>query len=221
MPSDISFLEFAEDTEQKQDSSVVLGQYLHRVANGKMRRYKQLIQYGGKQGQTYYGHVMDLASVADRLRAALGLDEREMRESDERLRIGLKLFVGEHRKEWEERFVYRSTEYEPTALYGLQVIALNSSRGLDEEVEDMFKERYIPAFVAAADSRTAAELWNLQRQGQCSPYKLEVTFADLKTASYYSVLGTMALLVWAEILPHYRKWDQRKADADDDDPIII
>jgi CRISPR-associated protein Csc3 len=79
MPSDISFLEFAEDTEQKQDSSVVLGQYLHRVANGKMRRYKQLIQYGGKQGQTYYGHVMDLASVADRLRAALGLDEREMR----------------------------------------------------------------------------------------------------------------------------------------------
>jgi CRISPR-associated endonuclease/helicase Cas3 len=121
----------------------------------------------------------------------------EMRESDERLRIGLKLFVGEHRKEWEERFVYRSTEYEPTALYGLQVIALNSSRGLDEEVEDMFKERYIPAFVAAADSRTAAELWNLQRQGQCFPYKLEVTFADLKTASYYAVLGTMALLVWA------------------------
>ena len=44
-----------------------------------MRRYKQLVQYGGKQGQTYYGHVMDLASVADRLRPALGLDEREMR----------------------------------------------------------------------------------------------------------------------------------------------
>jgi hypothetical protein len=48
-----------------------------------------------------------------------------------------------------------------------------------------------------------------------------VTFADLKTARYYAVLGTMALLVWAEILPHYRKWDQRKADANDDDHMII
>jgi hypothetical protein len=92
-----------------------------------------------------------------------------MREPDERLRIGLKLVVGDFRKEWKEQFVYRSTEYEPTALYGLEVFALNSSRGLDKEVEDMFKERYIPAFVAADGSRTAAELWNLQRQGQCSP----------------------------------------------------
>ena len=81
MPSDISFLEFAEDTEagQHQDSAAIFGEYLRRVANRKMRRYKQLVQYGGKQGQTYYGHVMDLASVADRLRPALGLDEREMR----------------------------------------------------------------------------------------------------------------------------------------------
>ncbi len=81
MPSDISFLEFAGDTEaeHRQDSAAVFGEYLHRVANRKMRRYKQLVQYGGKQGQTYYGHVMDLASVADRLRPALGLDEQEMR----------------------------------------------------------------------------------------------------------------------------------------------
>ena len=79
MPSDISFLEFAEETEHGQDSAAVFGEYLHRVANRKMRRYKQLVQYGGKQGQTYYGHVMDLASVADRLRPAIDLDEREMR----------------------------------------------------------------------------------------------------------------------------------------------
>ena len=81
MPSDISFLEFAEDTEaeHRQDSAAVFGEYLRCVANGKMRRYKQLIQYGGKQGQTYYGHVMDLASVADRLRPAIGLEDCEMR----------------------------------------------------------------------------------------------------------------------------------------------
>jgi hypothetical protein len=35
-------------------------------------------------------------------------------------------------------------------------------------------------------------------------------------------VGTMALLVWAEILPNYRRMDQRKADADDDDdPMIV
>ena len=81
MPSDISFLEFAEDkeTEHKGGSAAVFGEYLIHIANRKMRRYKLLVQYGGKQGQTYYGHVMDLASVADRLRPAIGLDDREMR----------------------------------------------------------------------------------------------------------------------------------------------
>lgn len=81
MPSDISFLEFAEDTEteHRQDSAAVFGEYLRRVANRKMRRYKQIVQYGGKQGQTYYGHVMDLTSVADRLRPAIDLDDWEMR----------------------------------------------------------------------------------------------------------------------------------------------
>ncbi len=145
----------------------------------------------------------------------------EMREPDERLHIGLKLFVNDYRKGWEEQFVYRSTEYEPTALYGLEVIALNSSRGLDDAVKNMFKERFIPALIAADGSRTASQIWSLQRQGQFFPYELEVTFGDLKTARYYAVLGTMALLVWAQILPYYRKWDQRKVDADDDDPMII
>ncbi len=107
-------------------------------------------------------------------------------------------------------------------MYGLEVIALNSSRGLDEAVKNMFKERYIPALIAADGSRTAAEMWNLQRQGQFFPYELEVTFGDLKTARYFAVLGTVALLVWAEILPNYRRMDQRRADADaDDDPLIV
>jgi len=80
MPSDISFLEFAEDSEQDQHCADVYNEYLHRVANGKMRRYKQIIHdRGEKQGQSYYGHVMDLVSVADKLSSAIGLDEQEMR----------------------------------------------------------------------------------------------------------------------------------------------
>ncbi|HET8852973.1 MAG TPA: hypothetical protein VFN02_10630, partial [Ktedonobacteraceae bacterium] len=74
---------------------------------------------------------------------------------------------------------------------------------------------------AADRSRTAAEMWNLQKQGQFFPYELEVTFGDLKTCQYYAILGTMALLVWAEILPNYRRMDQHKADAHDDDPLIV
>lgn len=80
MPADISFLKFAEDGEQDKGSSNVYGEYLSRVANGKMRSYKQIIHdRGEKQGQSYYGHVMDLASVADKLRSAIGLDAVEMR----------------------------------------------------------------------------------------------------------------------------------------------
>lgn len=150
-------------------------------------------------------------------------DLLELWKPDERLRIGLKLVVSDCRKlEWEEQFVYRSSKDRPAALYGLEVIALNSSRGLDEAVRNMLKERYIPALIAADGSRTAAEMWNLQKQGQFFPYELEVTFGDLKTSRYYAVLGTMALLVWAEILPNYRRMDQRKADVnDDDDPLIV
>jgi len=80
MPSDISFLEFAEDSVQGQHSADVYSEYLHRVANGKMRSYKQIIHdRGEKQGQSYYGHVMDLASVADKLSSATGIDEQEVR----------------------------------------------------------------------------------------------------------------------------------------------
>lgn len=80
MPSDISFLKFSDDGEQAHSSADVFGEYLRYVANRKMRRYKQIIhERGEKQGQSYYGHVMDLASVADKLYPIIGLDEIEMR----------------------------------------------------------------------------------------------------------------------------------------------
>ena len=45
-----------------------------------MRSYKQIIHTRGeKQGQSYYSHVLDLVSIAEKLRLPIGLDEPEMR----------------------------------------------------------------------------------------------------------------------------------------------
>ena len=80
MPSDISFLEFVSDPDQDIGSSDVFSEYLLNIANKKMRRYKQIIHTRGeKQGQSYYSHVMDLVTIAEKLRPAIGLDAFEMR----------------------------------------------------------------------------------------------------------------------------------------------
>jgi len=80
MSSDISFLKFVEDSEQDKGSSNVYEEYLSRVANGKMRSYKQIIHdRGEKQGQSYYGHVIDLTSIASRLCPVVGVNATEMR----------------------------------------------------------------------------------------------------------------------------------------------
>ena len=148
-------------------------------------------------------------------------DLTALRKPEERLQIGLKLDASGYQKlAWEEQSVYRSREYTPTSLYGLEVIVLNSSRALDEQVRTMFKERYIPAFLAREGSRTASQLWNLRRQGQILCYQLSVTFADGHIGSYDVVLGTMALLAWAEVLFFYRKMDEQYAQSGDDDPMI-
>ncbi|MDQ2714332.1 MAG: type I-D CRISPR-associated helicase Cas3' [Chloroflexota bacterium] len=143
------------------------------------------------------------------------------RKPEERLQIGLKLDASGYQKlAWEEQFVYRSREYVPTALYGLEVVGRNSSRALDDQVRTMFQERYIPAFLAREGSRTASQLWNLRRQGQIQCYQLSVTFADGYIGTYDAVLGTLALLAWAEVLFIYRKMDEQKAQSEDDHPLI-
>ncbi len=154
-------------------------------------------------------------------KAIIFCDLIALRQPDERLQIGLKLDARGYRKlDWEEQFVYRSREYTPTSLYGLETVVLNSSRALDEQVRTMFKERYIPAFLARGESRTASQLGNLRRQGQILCYQLTVTFEDEYTANYDAVLGTMALLTWAEIQFIYRRLDEQKAQSEDDDPMI-
>lgn len=80
MPSDISFLEFASSPEQESGADKVFNDYLLYIANKKLRRYKLIVHTRGeKQGQSYYSHVMDLVTIAEKLRPAIGLDEREMR----------------------------------------------------------------------------------------------------------------------------------------------
>ncbi len=144
-----------------------------------------------------------------------------LRAPNERLQLGYKLNAQDYiRTDWEELFVYRSEEYEPTSLYGLEVVVLNSNRAIDETIKNMVRDRYVPALVAAEGGRTAIELWRLQHLGQLFLSELSVTFAGPQTVKYYIVLGTMALLAWAEILPHYRKMDLRKAQKNDDGPLI-
>ena len=145
-----------------------------------------------------------------------------LRAPNERLQLGYKLNAQDYKRaDWEELFVYRSQEYTPTSLYGLEVVVLNSNRAVDETIKNMVRDRYVPALVAAENGRTAAELWRFQRLGQLFLSELYVTFAGPQTVKYSIVPGTMALLAWAEILPHYRKMDLRKAQKDDDSPLII
>lgn len=146
-------------------------------------------------------------------------DLRELLPPDERLRIGLKLSVREYRRiDWEEEGHFA---YHPTALYGLEVTGLNNHRGLPAQVRTMFSERYIPAFVAAKESRTATTIWSLQKQAQFIPYSLQVLFGDGSTHDYLAVLGTMALLVWGEIPYKDIARDRRKAQSEDECPLIF
>ena len=79
MSADIRFLKFSGDAEQDSDAATVFTDYLRAIANKQLRRYKTIIQYGAKEGQSYFSHVMDLVTLAEKLRPAIGLDEREMR----------------------------------------------------------------------------------------------------------------------------------------------
>src|SRR6266566_4776007 len=151
--------------------------------------------------------------------ALMYCDLRELLPPDERLQIGLKLSVREYRRiDWEEAGHFA---YHPTALYGLEVTALNNHHGLPAHVRTMFSERYIPAFVAARESRTATTLWGLQKQAQFIPYSLQVMFGDGSTHDYLAVLGTMALLVWGEIPYKDIARDRRKAQSEDECPMIF
>ena len=84
--------------------------------------------------------------------ALIFCDLKGLREPEDRLQIGLKLSVpGYKRTVWEEE---EGFAYKPTALYGLEVTALNNDHGLPTNVRKMFakgtsRHSWLPKKVAA------------------------------------------------------------------------
>jgi CRISPR-associated endonuclease/helicase Cas3 len=189
---------------------VALFDALHIVKNYRVKYFDSVREWQEKSGQSLPGRANEALMFCDLI---------ELLKPEERLQIGLKLSAGGYKRtvwEEEERFVYR-----PTALYGLEVTALNNDRGLPTNVRKMFAQRYIPAFVVAKESRSASSMWSLKKQAQFIPYDLQVIFSDGKTHDYYAVLGTMALQVWSEIPNKDIARDVRDVQSIDDDPLIF
>src|SRR5262245_54606576 len=57
----------------------VLGGYLRTIANEGLTRYRRIIQWGNKDGQPLYAHVIDLVFTFTRLAELLQLNETEQR----------------------------------------------------------------------------------------------------------------------------------------------
>ena len=53
-------------------------EYVGEIANGKLRKYQEIIQYGAKAGQSLYLHIINGICVLERLRPILNLDNIEV-----------------------------------------------------------------------------------------------------------------------------------------------
>jgi CRISPR-associated endonuclease/helicase Cas3 len=137
---------------------------------------------------------------------------------DPPLRIALKLDASEDSKdEWEHRYAYRVT-----ALYGLEIVAIDDHHGLQQKLINLLRPQFVPAFVACDDKKyhTANYLRRLQRQGRFFPLLLHITFRD-KTYPYLVVLGTMAFHVCAEVPYNLVRKDRLKTQQDDSNDTIF
>ncbi len=61
------------------ESSSVIGDFIHYVANGGLQQYKTIFQTGAKRGEPLYNHVLNMIFVAERLRPLLDLPDAEIR----------------------------------------------------------------------------------------------------------------------------------------------
>ena len=52
--------------------------YIEKIANGKLRAYQEIIQYGAKAGESLYLHILNGICVLERLRPILNLDDIEV-----------------------------------------------------------------------------------------------------------------------------------------------
>ena len=57
----------------------ILGDYTNHIANGGLTRYRRVVQWGNKEGQPLYAHVVDLVFTFARLAETLGLTAVEQR----------------------------------------------------------------------------------------------------------------------------------------------
>jgi CRISPR-associated endonuclease/helicase Cas3 len=122
-----------------------------------------------------------------------------LRKPDAQLHIGFTLDAGDQlRREWEGLHTsWQASRL--TALYGLEIVALNSSRGVPPDIQFLLSERFIPSLVMPQRSRPAVAMQRLQKKAQFIPYPLRVAFADDEVANYWVIPGTMALQVEAEL----------------------
>ncbi|MDE0685651.1 MAG: type I-D CRISPR-associated protein Cas10d/Csc3, partial [Candidatus Poribacteria bacterium] len=60
------------------DADDIFRTYVGEVANGRLREYQKIIQWGAKAGQSLYLHVLNGICVLERLRPILNLDDIEV-----------------------------------------------------------------------------------------------------------------------------------------------
>lgn len=135
---------------------------------------------------------------------------------DEPLQIGLQLQAGHYSQaEWEDNYAYQIT-----ALYGLEIVARKDHHGLPHQLSNALQTRYIPAFVVRASSATASKIRAMQKQARFFPQYLDITFNDGMLVSYFTILGSMAFQICAEIPPFTIRLDRFKSQRADDSPLI-
>jgi len=65
--------------ELRWETHDVTGDFFRELVNRQLRTYKTIIQWGGKAGQSYFGHVLDLVLLFERLNALVSLPDVERR----------------------------------------------------------------------------------------------------------------------------------------------
>lgn len=80
MPVDWSSLDFIyQGANDSADAAEVLAEYIEYIANKRLLRYKYIIQYGGKSGESVWAHIMNLVTMIEKLRPLFRLTVDEMR----------------------------------------------------------------------------------------------------------------------------------------------
>ena len=60
------------------DADDLFRTYIEEIVNGKLRKYQEIIQYGAKEGQSLYLHILNGICVLERLRPILDLTDLEI-----------------------------------------------------------------------------------------------------------------------------------------------